>query len=232
MKTNELKQNQVTGMHEISPSILSANYSQIFQIIEDLQGKANRIHIDVMDNVFVPNDTFDRFNPEFVSKLSEFKIIKNVHLMVQDHLKWCEAFAKAGSDEIAFHFETGKTAEGIKLLKDHGVKAGLAIKPATPPEAIENFLEDLDFVVVMSVEPGFAGQSFTPSALPKLRWLDHNFEEPFGGKVWIDGGVRKENARECVEAGADVLVAASAIFNSNGDFLANLKELEKSLNPE
>jgi len=214
---------------EISPSILSADYLKIFEIIRGLEGKANSIHIDVMDNIFVPNDTFDRFNPEFISKLRESKITKNVHLMVQDHLKWCEEFAKAGADEIAFHFETGKTAEGIKLLKDHGVHAGVAIKPATPPEAIENFLDELDFVVVMSVEPGFAGQSFMPGALPKLRWLKHNFAEPFGGKVWIDGGVRKDNARQCAEAGADVLVAASAIFNSNADFLGNLKELQAEI---
>ena len=214
-------------MPEIAPSILSAEYRKIFEVLRELEMKADLIHIDVMDDQFVPNNTLDRFNPEFVAKLKNFYFTKNVHLMVKEHLKWCEAFAKAGADQIAFHFETGRTREGIELLKDNKVKAGVSIKPATQPEALTPFLGDLDFVLVMSVEPGFAGQEFLPSALPKIKWLKENFAEPYGGKVWVDGGIKKGIARQCAEAGADVLIAASAVFNSKQpDFLKNLKELQ------
>lgn len=210
----------------ISPSILSADYSNIKNILRELQGNVESIHIDVMDGKFVPNRTLEQFHPEFVQEISGFELVKNVHLMVEDHLKWAEAFAVAGAQEVSFHFETGKTAEGLELLKEHSVNAGVAIKPGTPAEALEEFLPDMDFVMVMSVEPGYAGQAFLPSAIPKLEWLKEHFAEEYGGIIWVDGGVKKENAKLCAEAGAEMLVAASAIFNKSGPFLQNLRELQ------
>ncbi|HLC38085.1 MAG TPA: ribulose-phosphate 3-epimerase, partial [Candidatus Norongarragalinales archaeon] len=207
-------------MAEISPSIMSADYSKIFETIRDFEGKADSVHIDVMDNEFVPNYTLDRFNPEFVEKLKGREITKNVHLMVQEHLKWAKAYCEAGSDEIAFHFETGKTKEGLELVKDYGIKAGLAIKLATPPQALEEFFPLMDFVMIMSIEPGFAGQTFKPEALPRIKWFKENFGETYGGKVWVDGGVKMGVAKQCAQAGADILVSANAIFKGpQPDFL-------------
>ncbi|MEM4255115.1 MAG: ribulose-phosphate 3-epimerase [Candidatus Norongarragalinales archaeon] len=216
-------------MAEISPSILAADYSKIFEIVQKLEGRAKSIHVDVMDNKFVPNYTLDRFNPEFMRKLDGISVTKNVHLMVEDNLHWTKEFCKAGSDEIAFHVEAGKTVECIELVRDYGIKAGLAIKPKTQPKEIEHFLPRLDFVLVMSVEPGFAGQKFMPNALSKLKWLREHYVEAHGGKVWVDGGVTAENARQCAEAGASVLVAAKAVFSVGGDFLENLSGLQRKI---
>jgi ribulose-phosphate 3-epimerase len=217
-------------MAEISPSIMSADYSKVFETIRDFEGKTESIHIDVMDDKFVPNYTLDKFNPEFVEKLKGRDIVKNVHLMVEDHLKWSKEFCEAGSNEVAFHFETGKTKEGLELIRDYGVKAGVAIKLVTQPQALEGFFGVLDFVVVMSIEPGFAGQSFNPEALPRLEWLHENYAKPYGGKVWVDGGVKMGVAKQCAQAGADVLVSANAIFKGpRPNFLDNLKELQKDV---
>jgi len=213
-------------MAEISPSIISADYQRIFEIVKKLEGKAKSIHVDVMDSKFVPNFTLDHFNPDFMRKLDGTSVIKNVHLMVENNLHWCKQFCEAGSDEVSFHIEAGEASECIELIRDYGIKAGLAIKPATPPEKIEHFFSRVDFVIVMSVEPGFAGQSFMANALPKLEWLHEHYAKPFGGKVWVDGGVTIENAKQCAQSGADVLVAAKAVFGSSGNFLENLSELQ------
>lgn len=216
-------------MAEISPSILSADFNSIFQIINDLEGKVESVHLDIMDDKFVPNYTLDRFNPEFVSQLKGRNIVKNVHLMVEDHLKWGKEFAEAGSDEIAFHYETGKIEEGIAQIKKYGIRAGMSIKPATQPQALEKYFPDLDFILVMSVEPGFSGQAFMPNALPKIKWLKENYAVPYGGKIWVDGGVKKGIATECVKAGVDSMVISSAIFNDKAPFLDNLAELKKEI---
>ncbi|MFH1056581.1 MAG: ribulose-phosphate 3-epimerase [Candidatus Micrarchaeota archaeon] len=215
-------------MAVISPSVLSADYSKIFETISSLEGKTESIHIDVMDDKFVPNYTLDRFNPEFVEKLKGRNIIKNVHLMVEDHLKWSKEFCEAGSDEVSFHFETGRTKEGIELIKSYDVKAGLALKLATQPQQLEEFFPRLDFIVVMSIEPGFAGQSFKPEAVQRIKWLHENYAKPYGGKIWVDGGVKMGIAKECAQAGADVLVSANAIFKGPREgFLDNLKDLQQ-----
>ncbi len=189
------------------------------------------IHLDIMDDKFVPNRTLERFSPAFVAKIREtgVSMVKNVHLMVEDHLKWGKEYAEAGSEEIAFHFEAGKVREGIAQLKDYGIRKGLSVKPATPPQAIEKHFAELDFVLVMSVEPGFSGRAFLPSALEKIRWLKENYSRPYDGKIWVDGGVKKGIAGECVKAGADSLVVSSAIFNGKAPFLENLAELKREI---
>ena len=212
-------------MPSISPSILSVEPAKIAGVVKKLEGKSESVHIDVMDGKFVPNNTLDRMNPQLVRGISGVKIVKNVHLMVEDHLHWSEKFCEAGADEVAFHYETGKVDEGITLIKGHGVKVGIAIKPKTQPREIASFFPKLDFVLVMSVEPGFGGQAFMPESLSKISWLRENYSREYGGKIWVDGGVNDETGVECARAGADFLVAGNALFK-HADFLAKLSEMQ------
>lgn len=212
-------------MPNISPSILSVEPSKIVDVVRKLEGKAESVHIDVMDNKFVPNFTLDRMNPELVDKISEVEIIKNVHLMVEDHLHWSEKFCKVDADEVAFHYEAGKVDEGIELIENYGAKVGLSIKPDTRPQELSEFLSKLDFVLVMSVEPGFGGQKFMTDSLDKIRWLKENYSKKYGGKIWVDGGVNEETAPLCTQAGADVLVVGNALFK-NPNYLEKLKEFQ------
>ncbi len=216
-------------MPNISPSILSLEPAKIVDVVKKLEGKAESVHIDVMDDKFVPNYTLDRMNPELVEKINDVKIIKNVHLMVEHHLQWSEKFCKAGADEVAFHYEAGKVEEGIELIENYGVKVGLSIKPNTSPQEISEFLPELDFVLVMSVEPGFGGQSFMPNSLDKIRWLKENYSKNHGGKIWVDGGINKETAPLCTQAGADILVVGNALFK-DGNFLETLLEFQNQGN--
>jgi len=212
-------------MPSISPSILSVEPAKIAGVVKKLEGKTESVHIDVMDDKFVPNNTLDRMNPQLVAGLDGVKIVKNVHLMVEDHLHWSEAFCKAGADEVAFHYEAGKVEEGIALIKKHGVKVGIAIKPKTQPQEIASFFPKLDFVLVMSVEPGFGGQAFMPASLDKIKWLEENYSKEYGGKIWVDGGVNDDTSVQCARAGADVLVIGNALFK-HADFLSKLGEFQ------
>jgi ribulose-phosphate 3-epimerase len=201
-------------MVKIAPSILSADFSRLGEEIKDVErGGADYIHIDVMDGHFVPNITIGPLIVEAVRPVTELPL--DVHLMIENPDQYVEAFAKAGADYITVHVEASRHLHRtIHLIKSFGVKAGVVLNPATPVDSIKHVIEDVDMVLLMSVNPGFGGQKFIQGVLPKIREVK-KMAESFGKNVEIeiDGGVNAETARLCVEAGATVLVAGSAVYN-------------------
>lgn len=201
-------------MTQLSPSILAADFSCLGQQCRDvLAAGAEMLHFDVMDGHFVPNISFGVPVLQSLSKALP-DAFYDVHLMISDPLAYVQAFAKAGAGCITFHLEcdsdTQKTLDAIKAA---GCKAGLSIKPKTPAEALLPYLDQLDLILVMSVEPGFGGQKFMPSALDKLAFLSAACHER-GLSPWlqVDGGVDETTAPACTAAGANLLVAGSAVF--------------------
>lgn len=200
---------------KIAPSLLSADFRRLGEVIRQLEeGGADWVHFDVMDGRFVPNISFGL--PVIEALRPETKLPFDVHLMVVEPERYIDAFIKAGADIIAVHPEaTYHLHRVITQIKEGGVKASVALNPATPPEIIRPILPLLDVVLVMSVDPGFAGQKFLPFTLDKVatvrQWVD---ELGLTAEVEIDGGVSIKNASQCVKAGATVLVSASGIFQS------------------
>lgn len=198
---------------KISPSILSADFANLSRDIAAVSN-ADMLHLDVMDGHFVPNITIGVPVVESVRKTTD--LFLDVHLMISDPMSYAERFAKAGADLICFHSETMQNPrQMIDVIHACGKKAGIALKPSTPVEVVSSCLEVLDMVLVMAVEPGFGGQAFRPAALDKIRALRAMAEERSPG-LWIevDGGIVPDTAKQCVEAGANVLVAGSYIFTS------------------
>ena len=221
-------------MLKLSPSLLSADFSQLNRDINIVaQAGAQCIHLDVMDGVFVPNITFGAPVIKALRKVSD--IVFDVHLMIIDPIKYIDDFCKAGADIITFHVESiSDPAKTIEKIKMNNVKAGIVIKPHTTVKAIEKYLDMVDMVLVMSVEPGFGGQKFMPHTLDKVKELagikkdkNLNFE------IEIDGGIGINNVREVIEAGVEVVVAGSAVFGAEDitartkEFLEIFKEFEK-----
>lgn len=201
-------------MVKIAPSILSADFSKLGEEIKDVErGGADWIHIDVMDGHFVPNITIGPLIVEAVRPIT--KLTLDVHLMIENPDQYIEAFAKAGADYITVHAEAcTHLHRTIQLIKSYGVKAGVVLNPATPPSVLDYVLEDLDLVLLMTVNPGFGGQAFIPSVLDKIEKVRNMIDEKgLSIDIEIDGGVNPETARLCVERGATVLVAGSAIYN-------------------
>lgn len=201
-------------MVKVAPSILSANFAKLGEEIKDVEvGGADLIHVDVMDGHFVPNITIGPLIVEAIRPITKLPL--DVHLMIENPEQYIEAFAKAGADFITVHQEACiHLHRTLHLIKSYGVKAGVVLNPATPVEMIQHVIEDCDMVLLMSVNPGFGGQKFIPSVVPKIRQLKRMIiEKGLQTEIEIDGGINPETAKLCVEAGADVLVAGSAIYN-------------------
>jgi ribulose-phosphate 3-epimerase len=195
---------------QIAPSILSADFGKLNEEIASVEEYADIISVDIMDGHFVPNITVGM--P--VVKCIKTKLPIECHLMIENPERYIEGFAKAGASIISVHFEaTGaNTAAVLQKIRDLGCRASLAIKPATPAAAIEEFLPLMDACVVMSVEPGFGGQEFMPQALEKITFLRAKKPDL---DIIVDGGINAETAKLCVQAGANILVAGSTIFTAD-----------------
>jgi ribulose-phosphate 3-epimerase len=201
-------------MVKIAPSILSADFSKLGEeILAVEKGGADYIHIDVMDGHFVPNITIGPLIVEAIRPITKLPL--DVHLMIENPDQYIEAFAKAGADYITVHVEACRHLHRtIQNIKSYGIKAGVVINPATPVESIQHIIGDIDMVLLMSVNPGFGGQKFIPEVLPKIRKVKAMAEEKgVDLEIEIDGGVNSETAKLCINAGANVLVAGSAIYD-------------------
>ena len=200
--------------YKLAPSVLSADFGDLRGAMDICKkGGAHWIHIDVMDNQFVPNLTI---GPPVVKSLRKYtdKFL-DVHMMVVEPEKLVEPFARAGADGITFHVEAAENPnEVIDLIKSTGKQVGISLKPGTPLSSIEPFLDKVDLVLIMSVEPGFGGQGYLPGSSNRIKRLKSRLNEMCLDRVLIevDGGVKLNNMKEVVEAGADVLVAGSAVF--------------------
>jgi ribulose-phosphate 3-epimerase len=201
-------------MVKIAPSILSADFSKLGEEISDVEkGGAELIHVDVMDGHFVPNITIGPLVVESIRPITKLPL--DVHLMIENPDQYIESFAKAGADYITVHIEACRHLHRtIQLIKSFGVKAGVVLNPATPVQLIEPILEELDIVLLMSVNPGFGGQKFIPSVLNKIKQVrDLAKQKGVQLEIEVDGGVNEQTARLCIEAGATILVAGSAVYN-------------------
>jgi ribulose-phosphate 3-epimerase len=201
-------------MVKIAPSILSADFSKLGEEIKDVErGGADYIHVDVMDGHFVPNITIGPLIVDAIRPVTKLPL--DVHLMIEDPDSYIEAFANAGADYITVHAEACKHLHRtVHFIKSFGVKAGVVLNPATPVNMLEHVIEDIDMVLLMSVNPGFGGQKFIPAVLPKIAAVKELADSKgLNIEIEVDGGVNEETAQLCINAGANVLVAGSAIYN-------------------
>ena len=209
----------------ISPSILGGSFSNMQDTIKLIdQSKAEYIHFDVMDGDFVPNLTF---GPQFISNVRQYsKKTFDVHLMINRVGKFLDDYIKAGSDIITFHLEIEENInELISKIKINNIKCGIAIKPATPWENLKPYLNDIDQIIIMTVEPGFGGQKFMDDQLLKINQLrKYISDNKLHVDLEVDGGVNYETGKKCVAAGANILVAGSFLFNQE-----NLTEASNQL---
>lgn len=219
--------------YRIAPSILSADFARLGEeVAKVIRAGADLIHFDVMDNHYVPNLTF---GPMVCAALKPYATVPvDVHLMVEPVDDLIHAFAKAGANIITFHPEASRHVDrSLGLIKEYGCQAGLVLNPATPVNILENVLDKLDMVLLMSVNPGFGGQSFIPNTLVKIRkvreMLDE-YERQSGRHIAleVDGGVKTDNIAEIAAAGADTFVAGSAIFGKP-DYKAVIDEMRQQL---
>ncbi len=202
-------------MVKIAPSILSADFARLGEEIAAVErAGADYIHVDVMDGHFVPNITIGPLVVEAIRPVTKLPL--DVHLMIENPDQYIESFVNAGADYITVHVEACRHLHRtIHHIKSFGIKAGVVLNPATPVETIQHILEDIDMVLLMSVNPGFGGQKFIPEVLHKIRKVKEMAKalRKEDLEIEVDGGVNPETAKLCVEAGANVLVAGSAIYN-------------------
>ncbi len=218
----------MTRTIKVAPSILSADFSRLGDQIKAVEAAgADIIHIDVMDGHFVPNITIGPLIVEAARRSTKLPL--DVHLMITNPELYIADFAKAGADYLAVHAETAFHLHRlVQSIKEHKVKAAVALNPATPLSVLDHILPDLDMVVIMSVNPGFGGQSFIPSAMEKIRELRKRIDSAgLQIELEVDGGVKPSNAAEIAAAGADILVAGSAVFGAK-DYAAAIKSIKRN----
>ncbi|MGG1215663.1 ribulose-phosphate 3-epimerase [Micromonospora provocatoris] len=212
-------------MIQIAPSILAANFAKLGEEVKDVErAGAKLIHIDVMDGHFVPNISFGSIVLDAIRPLTDLPL--DVHLMIENPDQYIEQFAKAGADYITVHVEACRHLHRtIQLIRSYGVKPGVVLNPHTPIESIQHILEDIDMVLFMTVNPGFGGQKFIHSVVPKIEALSTIIKERnLNVAIEIDGGINAETIVPCAKAGATIFVAGSAIY-SKEDRTAALQEI-------
>jgi ribulose-phosphate 3-epimerase len=200
---------------QISPSILNADFANLEAEVTAIAGAADWVHVDVMDNHFVPNLTLGLPVVERLLKSSPLPL--DCHLMIADPDRWAPAYAEAGAGSVTFHIEAAQAPVRLaRELRRLGARAGMALKPATPVEPYADLLGELDMLLVMTVEPGFGGQKFLDLCLPKIRRA-RDLITARGGSVWlqVDGGVSLETIERAADAGADVFVAGAAVYSAD-----------------
>ena len=201
---------------KIAPSLLSADFSNLERDIKMLeQGGAHVLHLDVMDGHFVPNITFGPFVVKAINKVATIPL--DVHLMIENPGDYIDAFIDSGADYLTVHVEaTPHVHRVLQKIKARGVKAGVSLNPHTPLSSIEEILDDIDLILIMSVNPGFGGQSFIPNTLDKLKRLREMLKEKNAThiEVEVDGGIKLDNIKEVADAGCDIFVSGSGIFKA------------------
>lgn len=206
---------------KIAPSLLAADFSRLAEEVRRVEeAGCDLIHIDVMDGHFVPNITVGPFIVKAIRKLTKLPL--DTHLMIENPLQFVKDFAEAGSDHITIHAEACQSnlAQVLQAIKGFGKSRGVSLRPATPLDPIKSHLQDIDMVLLMTVNPGFGGQSFMPEVLPKVEAL----RRIYTGDIEVDGGINKETCKKAVAAGANVLVAGTAVFGQ-----ANVKQAIEDL---
>ena len=206
-------------MVEIAPSMLGADFGDMRRAAELVAPESGYLHMDVMDGHFVPNLTM---GSDLVKSLKGIAPL-DVHLMITDPCDFIDDFCEAGADIISVHIEANKPKEALQLIKSKNIKAGIALNPSTPKEAIKDVVSEADMILVMSVEPGYCGQSFHENAIDRVR----EYREKYPDKlIEVDGGVSVSNSEKLIQAGADILVAGSAVFNSE-DPIQMIKQMKQ-----
>jgi ribulose-phosphate 3-epimerase len=214
-------------MIKIAPSILSANFLSLGEEIKAAESAgADMLHIDIMDGHFVPNITI---GPSVVSAIRSITSLPlDVHLMIEGPDTYLRDFIKAGADYLTVHYEASTHLHRtVQHIKENGVKAGVSLNPATPVWNLEHVVQDVDLILLMSVNPGFGGQEFIPQVLDKIKILKNLLREKgFAPSIEVDGGVKLDNIHDIIAAGADILVMGSAFFNT-GDYAAVVRKFRE-----
>lgn len=204
-------------MIKVAPSILAANFNELYNEVKSVES-ADYLHVDVMDGHFVPNISLGAC--VYKGLKNKVNLVFDVHLMISDPRKYALDFIKAGADILTFHYEAlnneDDIIELINFIKGHNVKVGISIKPGTDVCVLDKYLDKVDLILVMSVEPGFGGQSFMPVALDKIKYLkQQKIKNNYKYEIEVDGGINKETSKLCVDAGCEVLVAGTYIYNNS-----------------